>query len=40
MVDLNSAHVKTGKLIREATITSNDPIYPEVSITIEAEVRD
>jgi hypothetical protein len=40
MVDLASPHVKTGKLIREATIASNDPVYPEVTVRIEAEVND
>lgn len=40
MVDLASGHVKIGKLIREATITTNDPIYPEVTVSIEAEVNE
>lgn len=40
MVDLASSHVKTGKLIRDALITSNDPLYPETTVSIEAEVSD
>jgi len=40
MVDLASGHVKTGKLVREAIITSNDPVYPEVTVQIEAQVND
>ena len=40
VVDLASSHVKTGKLIREASILSDDPIYPEVTVMVEAEVGD
>lgn len=40
LIDLGSHHVKTGKLIREASIFSNDPVYPEVAVKIEAEVRE
>ncbi len=40
MVDFASSHVKTGKLIRDATIISNDPLYPEVTVRVEAEVND
>lgn len=40
MVDLASPHVKVGKMLREARIISNDPIYPELSIRIAAEVKD
>lgn len=40
MIDLASPHVQVGKVIREATIISNDPIYPEVTVRIEAEVKD
>lgn len=39
-VDLASPHVKTGRLIRDASIISNDPIYPEVTVRVEAEVKD
>jgi len=38
MVDFTSPHVKTGKLIREALLISNDPVYPEVTVRVEAEV--
>ena len=37
-LDLASPHVKAGKLIREATVISNDPVYPEVTVQIEGEV--
>lgn len=39
-VDLASSHVKTGRLIRDVSIISNDPVYPEVTARVEAEVRD
>lgn len=39
-VDLSSPHVKAGKMIREASIISNDPVYPELSIKVEAEVGE
>ena len=40
MVDLASPHVKIGKLIRDASLISNDPVYPEVSVKVEAEVKE
>lgn len=40
MVDLASPHINPGKLIRDATIVSNDPVYPEVTVRVEAEVND
>lgn len=40
MVDLSSPHVNTGKLFRDAAITSNDPVHPEVTARIEAEVTE
>ncbi len=40
MIDLGSLYVKPGKLIRGAEITSNDPVYPELTVRIEAEVKD
>jgi len=39
-IDLASSHVKPGKLIREALILSNDPIYRELKVMVEAEVTD
>jgi len=39
-VDLASPHVKTGKLIRDALVISNDPLYPEINIKIVADVID
>lgn len=38
VLDLASPHVKSGKVIRDAAIISNDPVYPEVTIRIEADV--
>jgi len=40
IVDLASPHVKTGRLTRDASLISNDPVYPEVSVRVEAEVKD
>ena len=40
MVDLASPHVKPGKLIRDASIISNDPVYPELTVRVDAEVKD
>ncbi|MEW6008796.1 MAG: DUF1573 domain-containing protein [Candidatus Omnitrophota bacterium] len=40
MVDLASPHVRIGKLIRDAFIVSNDPLYPEMTVRVEAEVTD
>ncbi len=40
MIDLKSEQVKSGKLIREAYVFSNDPIYPEVTVMVVAEVKD
>lgn len=40
IIDLSSEHVKTGKLIREVSVFSNDPVYPDVNARIEAEVND
>ena len=40
MVDLASLHVKTGRLIRDVSLISNDPVYPEVIVRVEAEVKD
>ena len=40
MVDLASPHVKPGKLVREASIFSNDPVYPKVTVKVEAEIKD
>jgi hypothetical protein len=40
VLDLNHPSVGMGKLIREILITSNDPLYPEVTVKIEAEVKD
>ena len=38
VLDLASPHVKPGSIIRDATIITNDPVYPELSISIEAEL--
>lgn len=38
IIDLASPHVKPEKLIRDAAIISNDPLYPEITVRVEAEV--
>jgi cytochrome c oxidase subunit 2 len=38
VLDLNHKGVTEGDLLREIMITSNDPLYPVVSITVKAEV--
>lgn len=40
VLDLASPHVSPGKVIRDTSITSNDPIYPQTTVRIEAEVKD
>ncbi|MCM8796678.1 MAG: DUF1573 domain-containing protein [Candidatus Omnitrophica bacterium] len=40
MVDLDSVYVRPGKLIRDASVISNDPIYPETIVKVEAEVLE
>jgi hypothetical protein len=39
-IDLQHASLRTGKLIREVRIVSNDPLYPETVITVEGEVKE
>jgi len=39
-IDLTSPHVKIGKLIRDVNINSNDPVYPNVTINVEAVVME
>lgn len=38
-LDLTHPSITTGKVIREIFITSNDPVYPETGIIIEAYVK-
>jgi hypothetical protein len=40
VLDLAHNSVKPGDLIREVMITSNDPLYPELSVRVEAKVLD
>ncbi len=40
ILDLLSPHVKTGEVIRDVTIKSNDPLYPEVTVIVKAKVSD
>lgn len=40
VLDLHHRSVKIGPLLRGTTIFSNDPIYPEIFVKIEAEVLD
>lgn len=39
-LDLTSPSANTGKLIREAAVLSNDPVYPEIKVKVEADVAD
>jgi hypothetical protein len=39
-VDLAIWNVKPGKLIRDTTIISNDPLYPETIVRVQAEVLE
>ncbi|MDP2924522.1 MAG: DUF1573 domain-containing protein [Candidatus Omnitrophota bacterium] len=40
MLDPASSHIKVGKIVRAATITSNDPLYPEQMVRVEADVKE
>ena len=40
MLDLLSPHIKNGKAIRDVTVVSNDPLYPEMTVRVEAVVED
>lgn len=40
MLDLLSPHIKNGKVIRNVTVVSNDPLYPEMTVRVEAVVGD
>ncbi len=40
LIDLNHRSVVVGKLIREIYVTTNDPLNPELSLILEAEVKD
>ena len=40
VIDLTSPQVKLGKLTRETTATSNDPVYTETTIILEADVQE
>jgi len=40
ILDLAHKSVKAGDLIREVMIASNDPLYPEVSVKVEAKVKE
>jgi len=40
VLDLNHKSVKTGDLIREVSLKSNDPLYPELGVTVEAKITD
>lgn len=39
VTDLNHPHIKLGHLLRTVKIISNDPVYPETAISIEAEIK-
>ncbi len=40
VLDLAHKAISAGDLIREVTIASNDPLYPETSVRVEAKVLD
>lgn len=40
VLDLSHSSIPIGKVIRDIFVASNDPIYPEVRVRIEAEVKD
>lgn len=40
VIDLNHKSVREGDLLREIMISSNDPIHPESSVTVKAQVID
>lgn len=40
MLDLVSPHIKNGKVTRDVTVTSNDPLYPKMTVNVEAVVED
>ncbi|MEW6008792.1 MAG: DUF1573 domain-containing protein [Candidatus Omnitrophota bacterium] len=40
IIDLLHSSVGIGKLIREVQVTTDDPIYPEVFVRVEADVGD
>lgn len=40
VLDLNHKSVNLGDLLREVSIISNDPLYPEITVRIEAKVKD
>jgi hypothetical protein len=40
VLDLAHPSVTNGKVIRDVFISSNDPLYPESTLRIEAEVSD
>lgn len=40
VIDLASPHVNTGKLVRDILISSNDPLYPEMTLRVEGEAGE
>jgi len=40
ILDLGHSSIPLGKVTRDVLITSNDPLYPESTLSIEAEVND
>ena len=39
-IDLLSKSIKPGKVTREVTIVTSDPLYSRVDITLEAEIKE
>lgn len=40
VIDLNHPHIGRGKVLREVSVFSNDPVYPESVIRLELELVD
>ena len=40
VLDLSHSSISIGKVIRDIFVASNDPLYPETTIRVEAEVED
>jgi len=39
-IDLTSSYIKPGKVVRAVSIVSNDSLYPQLTVLVEAEVSD
>lgn len=39
VIDLASPHINTGRIIRDVSIATNDPLYPETTVRVQVEVE-